>query len=118
MILTIEKTCRECGSSIRGRQDKKFCSDQCRSNHHYRTRNADTPHIRQINAILRKNWRILAELFSETQGPVSGRVLRLRGFDFHYYTNCVARKDGTYYYYCYDKGYTEVGENLYRVVTE
>ena len=36
----MEKQCLECGTAIRGRADKKFCSDQCR-NQYNNTLNRD-----------------------------------------------------------------------------
>ncbi|MFA6947300.1 MAG: DUF2116 family Zn-ribbon domain-containing protein, partial [Pedobacter sp.] len=28
----MERECLDCGAALRGRTDKKFCDDQCRSN--------------------------------------------------------------------------------------
>lgn len=117
MIETLEKNCLECGNSIRGRMDKKFCSDQCRSNHYYRVKQQDSGYIRQINSILRKNWRILCEFSPQAKVPVPADELKLRGFDFNYYTNRITTKDGICYYYCYDKGYVEIDEDVYLLVS-
>ena len=112
-----EKICLECGRSIHGRMDKKFCSDQCRSNHYHRLKQTTSECIRQINSILRKNWQILSEFPTKSKKPVPAEVLRLRGFDFNYFTNCVVTKDGMCHYYCYDKGYIEVDENYYLLIS-
>ncbi len=55
-------TCLECGYEITGRSDKKFCSDQCRNTYNNRLKQDANNFVRNVNAILRKNRRILEDL--------------------------------------------------------
>ncbi len=45
----MKNTCVECGEEIKGRADKKFCSDQCRSAFNNRLNSDATNFIRNIN---------------------------------------------------------------------
>lgn len=115
-MITIEKNCPECGTSIRGRADKKFCSDQCRSTYFHRVRPEEYAYVKRINAILRKNWRILCEFPVTDKKPIHATELKLRGFDLGYFTSCEIDKDGLRWYYCYNKAYIELEGNFYMVV--
>ncbi|MBN2521295.1 MAG: hypothetical protein JXB17_12355, partial [Bacteroidales bacterium] len=57
-----KKLCTECGEPIHGRSDKKFCCDQCRNIFNNRLNSNLNNYMRNINNVLRKNRRILAEL--------------------------------------------------------
>jgi len=115
-MTTIEKTCQERGTSIRGRADKKFCSDQCRSTYFHRARPEEYTYVKRINAILRKNWRILCEYPASAKKPIHATELRLQGFDFGHFTSCDIDKDGLRRYYCYNKAYIELEDNVYLVI--
>ena len=58
----MEKSCLQCGDKISGRSDKKFCSDYCRNAFNNDQNRDVNNYVRNINNILRKNRRILAEL--------------------------------------------------------
>ena len=57
-----KRKCLECGDPFDGRQDKKFCSDQCRTTHFNKQNTDQNKFMRNINNILRKNRRILEAL--------------------------------------------------------
>ncbi|KKQ83435.1 MAG: hypothetical protein UT04_C0032G0014 [Candidatus Daviesbacteria bacterium GW2011_GWF2_38_7] len=57
-----KKTCIECGETIVGRSDKKFCCDLCRNSYNNKQNSESTNLVRNINNILRKNRRILQSL--------------------------------------------------------
>lgn len=83
-----EKHCLECGEPLKGRADKKFCDDQCRSNYNNRANSDSTAEIRNINNILRKNRRILSAIVSpEGKGKISKAKLTDKGFNFKYHTH-------------------------------
>lgn len=103
------KTCLECHSTFRGRIDKKFCSDECRSTFNNRLNAGKTEYVRRVNYILRKNRRILMELNPEGRNKVALEKLRLRGFDFGYFTSTVTN-EGMQHFYCYDHGYAPLEE--------
>ncbi len=111
-----KKNCIECGEEIIGRQDKRFCSDQCRSAYNNRLNSDATNFIRNINNILRKNRRILAELNPDGKTKVHRDKLSERGFKFSYFTNEYVTKSGNVYRFCYDQGYLEVENDFYTLV--
>ena len=117
-MITMEntKTCQECGDRIAGRADKKFCSDQCRTAFHNRLNSDATNYVRNVNNILRRNRRILAELNPKGKVRVGLRKLLDRGFEFSYFTNQKDTPEGSLCRYCYDQGYQLLDGDLYLLV--
>ncbi|MEE4198773.1 MAG: hypothetical protein V2I54_14130 [Bacteroidales bacterium] len=112
------RSCLECGEKIVGRADKKFCSDQCRNAYNNRL-NSDTSNtVRNINNILRKNRRILAELNKQSDKTMVTRENMLTsGFNFTYHTHTYTTKKGDVYHFCYEQGYLFLPEKeLYLLV--
>jgi hypothetical protein len=98
-------SCPECGDKLVGRSDKKFCSDYCRSSY-FNKIHADQNHfMRHINRILRKNRRILHELYQNGITCPSQAVLSGHGFMFSYFTGEKTLQPGQTFRYCYDYGY-------------
>lgn len=102
-------TCRECGSRLVGRSDKKFCCDQCRSAYFNRQNSDHNQYIRKINQLLRKNRRILQELCHLGIMNVSTAYLHKRGFSFDYFTHELKSKAEEEHRYCYEYGYYKKG---------
>jgi hypothetical protein len=98
----------ECGTALNGRVDKKFCSDQCRTTFNNRQRSAENSYIKEVNSILKKNRRILVQFNPTGKSKVAREKLRLKGFDFNYYTSSYITKDGAHYFYCYEQGYLPI----------
>lgn len=101
----MKKKCIECGDEFIGRADKKFCSDNCRSAYNNKLNSDATNFVRNINNILRKNRRILAELNPNGKTKIHRDKLMDKGFKFSYFTNIYKTKAGKVYYFCYDQGY-------------
>lgn len=118
MAKNVVKTCLECGDTIKGRQDKKFCSDACRVTYNNKIRGHDINYVRNINNILRKNRRILMELNPEGKARVSRDRLISAGFDFNYFTSMYTTKEGAHYYYCYDQGYLSIEKGFCLLVVK
>jgi len=57
--------CLECGDKIKGRSDKKFCNDACRSAHHNKKNKVVSNPQKTINNLLSKNRRILKDCFEQ-----------------------------------------------------
>lgn len=112
----MEKKCLECGDPIKGRIDKKFCSDQCRNNYNNRQKSDETNHIRNVNHILKKNRRILMELNPTGKTNVSEKQLLEKGFNLNYITNFYTTKAGRTYKFCYEYGYIEQEGGWYTLV--
>lgn len=111
-----EKSCLNCGLTIYGRVDKKFCSDTCRNAYNNEQNRDRNNFIRRVNYTLRKNRRILAELNPDGKMKVHKDKLTALGFDFNFYTSTYTTKKGTIYYFCYEHGYLPLENNFYALV--
>lgn len=107
MAASDKKHCIVCGDEMTGRQDKRFCSDNCRSTHHNRQNSNETNFVRKVNGVLRKNRRILASLNPDGKASLHRDKLLENGFNFRYFTNEYVTRKGTVYRFVYDQGYTE-----------
>ncbi len=101
----MKKNCIECGNEFNGRADKKFCDDSCRSAYNNKLNSDANNFVRNINNILRKNRRILAEFNPNGKSKIHKDKLMEQGFKFSYFTNVYKTKAGKVYYFCYDHGY-------------
>lgn len=114
------KICLSCNKSIRGRADKKFCDDHCRSAYHNCRHGQSNNYIRSINHALLRNRRILEELLPQTL--TTTRTMRtqlyLRGFHFNYFTHTHTSKKGKVYYFCYDHGYLPLTQDKLVIIRE
>ncbi len=111
-----DKACLECGEKVFGRADKKFCSDQCRTSYNNKNNSDSSNFMRNVNNILRKNRRILAELNPNGKSKVSKTKLMDLGFKFSYFTNTYTTKNGNVYHFCYDQGYLELDNDMFALV--
>lgn len=112
----MQRECPECGNTIRGRIDKKFCSDGCRNAHNNRVNKDSKNLIRNTNNRLRKNYRILESLNPTKKTKCSRAKLIEKGFDFNYFTSIYKTKAGTIYYFVYDQGYLPIDGDYYALV--
>lgn len=101
----MQKECLECGESILGRTDKKFCSDLCRNSHNNKRNSTNGTYIRKVNILLKRNRQILKELVPVRQAKISKLQLLERGFNFHFYTNVERSAKGDEFFFCYEYGY-------------
>ena len=112
----MNKECPECGEKIKGRADKKFCSDMCRNAYNNKLNSDTNNYVRNVNNILRKNRRILEDLIPDETARSSRSKLLEKGFDFNYSTNSYTTKKGTIYHFCYEYGYMAVENEQYVLV--
>ncbi|WP_103866525.1 MULTISPECIES: hypothetical protein [Aquimarina] len=113
----MQKDCPVCGDKIIGRADKKFCSDYCRNTHNNQLNKDSKNLVRNINNLLRKNYRILEELNPKGKTKISKKKLLERGFNFQYFTSIYVTKTENTYYFVYDQGYLPLENDLYALVT-
>ncbi|MBC8344477.1 MAG: hypothetical protein ISR55_00660 [Bacteroidetes bacterium] len=112
----MKKKCLECHDEFQGRVDKKFCSDQCRNTYNNR-QNADANNfVRNINNILRKNRKILAESNTTGKAKIHKSQLLDKGFNFNYFTNIYRTKAEKEYFFCYDQGYLPIEDEYLMLV--
>lgn len=106
----MERVCLDCREIVKGRSDKKFCDDQCRSNYNNRLKAEDNSFMRQVNTILKKNHSILQKLNPEGKQKVNRDKLLKQGFDFNFHTHIYQTQKGGTYHFCYEQGYLVLNE--------
>lgn len=110
------KTCLECSEKIVGREDKKFCSDNCRNAYNNKINKDSNNFMRNVNNKLRKNYRILSELNTEGKSKATRDKMINKGFDFDFFTNILQTKTGNTYYFLYDQGYRSLDNDYFMLV--
>lgn len=108
----VEKKCLDCGELIHGRTDKKFCSDQCRNNYNNRLNRDSNNFVRNVHGLLRKNRRILADLYGEGKTRVHRDALFALGYNFSFFTHVIESSKGQRYHYCFEYGYCDIGNDF------
>lgn len=111
-----ERKCLECGDHLRGRADQKFCCDACRNAYNNKKAGKSTAYMRQINRILKKNYTVLKNLNHNDKSTTYKNVMLNHGFNFNYFTNIYKTKTGRIYYFCYDQGFSALGNNKFVLV--
>jgi predicted nucleic acid-binding Zn ribbon protein len=107
----MERYCLDCQTSIRGRADKKFCDDQCRSNYNNHQKTINNQFLNSVNKILKKNRDILCAKNPEGKTKTTREVLLRKGFNFIYHTHTYATQNGHHYFFCYEYGYLPLANN-------
>ncbi len=110
------RTCLECNTPVKGRVDKKFCSDYCRNAYNNRVNKDSKNLIRNTNNRLKKNYRILSALNTSGKRKIDRAVLLNNGFDFNLITSIYTTKTGNIYYYIYDQGYLALEDQLFLLI--
>lgn len=108
----MEKRCLDCGQPIHGRSDKKFCSDQCRNNYNNRINRDTNNFVRNVHGLLRKNRRILADLYHEGRHKVHKDALFALGYNFSFFTHIIETSGGLKYHYCFEYGFRETEDDF------
>lgn len=111
-----KRECPECGEALKGRTDKKFCSDMCRNAYNNRQNSDATNHIRNVNNLLRKNRRIMEESLVGEKTTLPRQKLLDKGFNFTYTTNQVITRNNHTYFFCYEYGYLPLENDLVLIV--
>ncbi len=112
----MERYCLECGAKLIGREDKKFCNDQCRNSYNNKLNRDDNSIMHSINRKLRKNRRILKELNPNGKAKVRRSELDRAGFNFKHFTHVYKTKEGKVYYFCYEYGYLPLEKGYFALV--
>ena len=103
-----QKTCLECGSTMHGRLDKKFCDAYCRNAFNNKVKRNDEQLIMATNRDLRKNRRILKTLSPVGKSTVRKEVLAAMGYNFNIFSSMYRSPKGLIYYLCYEYGYSPI----------
>jgi hypothetical protein len=108
----VERVCLDCGEKILGRSDKKFCSDLCRNNYNNRINRDTNNYVRNVHAQLRRNRKILADIYDDGKRRIHRDALFAMGYNFTFFTHLVESKEGARWSYCFEYGF-RVLENDY-----
>jgi len=113
-----QKECRRCGEVLKGRPDKKFCSDYCRNTFNNKLKIPPNNKVRNINNALSKNRRILKSLLSSGNQTIKVQREKLigLGFQFKYLTHYLVTRSGKPCFYCYDHGWLPLGKDRVLIV--
>ena len=112
------KTCPECGEGIKGRTDKKFCSDMCRNAYNNRINSANNQYVRNVNNVLRRNRRILEECLVGDKIAVPRQKLAEKGYNFKYITGQTVTENAHPYYFCYEFGFQPLANDHILIVRD
>jgi len=112
------KKCLECEEEIKGRSDKKFCSDYCRNAYNNKVNTENKNLLRNTNNRLRKNFRVLNELNISGKTKITKNKLLDKNFDFRLFTSIYTTKTGNVYYYVYNQGYLKLENDYYLLVKQ
>lgn len=104
------RNCAFCGNAVTGRQDKKFCSDQCRYLFNNQSKAESQRGILDVNKRLRKNRSILKSLCPHGKATVRRTVLADLGFDITVFTSLFVTSTKQVYYLCYEYGFSPIVE--------
>ncbi len=114
------RLCLACGKPVRGRTDKKCCNDYCRNvyNNQRSSGTRRNNYIKSVNNILIRNRSILESLMPDNTGCIrtSADKLRLRSFQFSFFTHQQTIQNGKTCFCCYDYGYLPLNNNRYLVM--
>lgn len=115
---SISKQCLYCAKKINGRTDKKFCNSYCRSGFHNAQFSDKTNYMRQINLLLQRNRKILAEVFTQNtrKKTIALSELYLRGFLANHFTHQQKDQKEGLCFFCYDYGYRIIGKDTVKIV--
>ncbi len=106
----MERLCLDCKAPVKGRADKKFCDDQCRSNYNNRLQLENRSFLKQVNQILKKNREILKSKSLTGKDRVKRALLLAKGFNFDFHTHNYTAKNGNTYTFCYEYGYLDLND--------
>ncbi len=114
-----QRTCLTCGEKIKGRADKKFCDDHCRTSYNNRINNDLSGTVKRINTVLKKNRKILHDFLEHaTDGKmkVAKNKLTDKGFNFLYNTHMYKTQTAKVYHFCYEYGLLQLENEAYLII--
>lgn len=113
-----KRTCAECGDALMGRADKKFCSDTCRNAYNNRMSGESNNTMRRTILALKKNRRILDELYKANKKKINKKTLLDKGYDYNKLTHFYVNKKNQVYRFCFDYGFVEYEDGWLFLVTD
>ena len=116
----LKNYCPECNEQLRGRTDKKFCSDSCRSVFHNRQKSEQSIVLKMIDKRLKRNRKILMGLYDALHNDtklVPLKYVENLGFAFNFYTH-IETDSHQEMVFCYEYGYRKVDKQKVQLVKQ
>lgn len=111
------KLCKNCGSTFQGRMNKKFCSSNCKNEHHNSAYREKNQVLARLDKILHKNRAVLRDMYHvHRSSPINIEVLKARGFNPAYHTHIFTSPAGGKFTMIYDVGYKLLFDNQIQIV--
>lgn len=112
------KKCKICKKSLKGRNDKMFCSIECKNYYHVNLRSTTNKVAQSIDRILHRNRSILLEILGKnnTQKKVNRILLSKKKFNFKYMTHFNINSKGKTYHFLYDIAWMEFSDDEILIV--
>ena len=106
------KTCKICKKPVKGRSDKVFCSEKCKSYYHRKLREVTKKGTEKTDRILHRNRSILLEIMGKnaTQKKVPRDLLDKKKFNIRYMTGFFENAQGKRYHIVYDFAWMEFSD--------
>ena len=109
--MTDDKRCPICGSPVKGRSDKLFCSTKCKSINQYENRRENEKFYLRVDRQLKVNRKLLKRYNRSGFTTIRKSELIGEGFDPKFFTHYWKNKKGDVYLFCYDYGFLFLKRN-------
>ncbi len=105
------KNCPVCGTLLKGRSDKKFCSAKCKSIHQYEQRQETEAFYLKVERQLRINRKLLRRYNKSGFTTIRKSELITQGFEPKFFTHYWKNKKGDVYLFVYEYGFLSKKDN-------
>ncbi len=107
-----KKWCLSCEKELEGRSDKKFCDPYCKSAHHYKKSQEETPKFyNKVQQQLKLNRKILKAYNKAGKATVRSEILLSEGFNPNFFTHYWKNNKGDTYLFVFEYGFLKRTEN-------
>jgi hypothetical protein len=105
--------CKICNNLVKGRSDKKFCSQRCKNYYHINLRKVTAIAVKDIDIILHRNRSILLEVLGKNllQKKVPRILLEKKKFNFKYTTHWHINSKNKTFFWVYDFGWMSFSDD-------
>ncbi|WMI70058.1 hypothetical protein [Mangrovimonas sp. YM274] len=104
--------CLKCRKKLKGRSDKKFCNDHCKSAYHYRkSLEGELKFYNDVLRVLRNNRKILKLYNRAGKSTVRCEVLLKEGFNPNFFTHYWKNGKGDVYLFVFEFGFLKRSEH-------
>lgn len=108
--------CKDCGRPFTGRSDKMFCDHTCRSNFHNRINRDISSLMRKTEKMMRRNRKILENLYQQDSLYVPKKHLERLGFNFQFLTELYHDEQGKTYHCVYEFRYHFINQDMVQIL--